>query len=251
VSGCTFSKIGAAGDLMNQGKGETPDAVCELLYDLARDIPEAQVIVAVDKERGEATAFLVRGSKEGKQSRVFSFTLQKESPEPAINLDKDNGQNILVLRHELDEDAARRWKDEIGLLWVNAFNEYQDLKRILRCWQCHLSPDARVVVNSCDQPGMTRVLKEYLGDMGDLKYKRNVGSAMVLTVDRCTHHWMIDSDNLGVCKHCGRKRNFKKMINEAKEAEAGRRKGHVSKTKAVKHTSSGLKARNSKTRYRS
>ncbi|MDD5510366.1 MAG: hypothetical protein PHI12_06135 [Dehalococcoidales bacterium] len=193
------------------------------------------------------TQCLVRGSQEGKQNRVFSFT-SRESPEFTSDLDWDNIQNILVLRHESNEDSARRWKDKIGLLWLNTPGDYKDLKRILRCWESHLSHDARVVMSNYNKPGTNRVIKEYLSDQGNFTYDQTIDNTIVFTIDQCVHYWIINSDCQGICKYCGRKRNFKRLINEAKGAETGRVKRHIRKAKEDKHADTSLKTRRGKKR---
>lgn len=219
------------GSLKSQIEDEISDAVCQMLYAQAKDVPKGQVIVALSRVKGKATECLIKGSEAGNKNKVFSFVSDRESADFAINPDRHGNQDILVLRHEADEDAARRCKDEIGLLWVNASNDYEDLKRILRRWVSHLSPNARVVMNNCDQPGPKRVITEYLGNLGDFQYEQAVDNTMVFTIDQCAHHWIIDSEQMGVCKYCGRKRNFKRLMREATEAEAKRHKGNMKKTR--------------------
>ena len=241
MRGSSASEVETLGSLTSKIEDEISDAVCKMLYAQAKGVPEGQVIVALSRVTGKATECLVRGSEAGKKNKVFSFVSDKESADFAINPGRHGSQDLLVLRHEADQDATRRCKDEIGLLWVNAFNEYQDLKRILRCWQCHLSPDARVVVNSCDQQGPKRVITEYLGDLGDFQYEQTVDNTIVFTIDQCAHHWMIDAEQMGVCKYCGRKRNFKRLMREATEAETRRVKGNIKKTKITQNMKGNFK----------
>ena len=172
--------------------------------------------------------WLVKGSEAGKKNKVFSFASQKESSD-SVNADFNTNlagagiQDTLVSRHEAAEDAARRWKGNIGLLWINTSYEYEDIKRVIITWQRHLSPDARVAIQGCDQPGAGRVIRESIGSLGDFTYEQSVDTTTVLTIDACTHYWIINSDEIGICKYCGRKRNFNRLMRETLEPETGRR----------------------------
>lgn len=196
------------------------DSVGELLYKLARGVPEGQAIVEIGRGKGKSTLCLVRGSEAGRKNKVFSFASTQEGPDQGkvdsnIDLAEAGIQDILISRHETAEDAARGWKENIGLLWINTSSEYEDIKRIILAWQRHLPPGARVIIHGCDQPGIGRFIKESIGSLGDFTYEQSADNTTVLTIDRCIHHWIIDSAELGICKHCGRQRNFKRMTREA------------------------------------
>ena len=228
MSGLASGEVGTVKRLTSQNGDGISDAVCELLYRLARDVPEGQAIVGIGRGKGKSTVWLVRGSEAGKKNKVFSFATQKESPDP-VNADFNTIlagagiQDTLVSRHEAAEDAARRWKGNVGLLWINTLHEYEDIKRVILVWQRHLSPDARVVIHGCDQSGTERVIRESVGSIGYFTYEQSVDTTTVLAIDGCTHHWMINSDEIGICKYCGRKRNFKSLRREATETGTRRR----------------------------
>lgn len=209
-------------------------AVCELLSGLAREVPEGQDIVEIGRGEGESTRWLVRGSEAGNKNRVFSFAAQNEDTDLTIDLGGAESQGILVLRPAADEEVARRWKSKLGLLWINIHGEYEDLKSIFRCWGCHLSLDGRVAVIGCDQRGFARAIKEHLGNLGDFTHERSVDTTMVLRIDQCTHYWLIDMDQQGICRYCGRTRNFRRLMREAAETRAKKVQAAIRKTRAKK-----------------
>lgn len=59
---------------------------------------------------------------------------------------------------------------------------------------------------------------------GELLYKlaRDVPDGQVI-VDECTHYWIINPEEIGICKLCGRKRNFERLRRVALETENKRR----------------------------
>ena len=214
--------------LTNEAEVGISDAVCELLYRLARDVPEGQAIVEAGRGKGKSTAWLVKGSEAGRKNKVFSFASRKEGPNPedadfTTNLGQVEFQGTLVLPPQAAEDAALRWKGSIGLLWINTSHEYEDIKRMIITWQRHLSPDARIAILGCDQPGASQVIRESTGSLGNFTYAQTVDTTIVLTIDECIHYWLIDSYEVGVCKYCGRLRNFKRLARESIETETRKR----------------------------
>ena len=228
MTGLAADEAEAIKRLTSQNEDCISDAVCELLYGLARDVPEGQAIVEVGRGKGKSTVWLVRGSEAGKKNKVFSFASQEESPDP-VNADFNTNlagagiQDTLVSRHEVAEEAARRWKGNVGLLWINTLHDYEDIKRVMINWQHLLSPNARVVIHGCDQSGTERVIRESVGSLGYFTYEQSVDTTAVLAIDRCTHYWIINSDEIGICRHCGRKRNFKRLARETIETESRKR----------------------------
>ena len=235
VNGLAASGFETAKRLTSEIEDGISDAVCELLYRLARDVPEAQVIVEVGRGKGKSTIWLAKGSEAGNRNNVYSFSSQKESldhvkasgenmnTEFTASLEKAGVQNALISFYPDHEETARRWKKKIGLLWVNTSGEYEDVKEILLSWERHLSTDAMVVVHGCDQRGTGQVIKEHVGSLGDLMHKQSVDATMVLTFDKCMHYWIINSHEIGLCKYCGRTRNFKRMRSESSQMETWKR----------------------------
>ena len=228
MTGLAADEAEAVKRLTSQAEDGISDAVCDLLYGLARDVPEGQAIVEIGRGKGKSTVWLVRGSEAGKKNKVFSFASQKASPDTVnadfiTNLAGAGIPDTLVSRHEAAEDAAQRWKENIGLLWVNTSYEYEDIKRVILVWQRHLSSNARVAIHGCDQPGTGRVIRESTGSLGNFTYEQSVDTTKVLAIDGCTHYWIINSDEIGICKYCGRKRNFKRLARETIETESSKR----------------------------
>jgi hypothetical protein len=212
------------------------DAVCELLYRLAGDVPEGEVIVEVGRRNEKSTFWLVKGSEAGKKIKVFSFPMKIDSLEAvdtdlAINLNRVEIQDLLALQHQAAEDTAWRWRENIGLLWINRSLDYEDIKRVMINWQHHLSPNARIAIHGCDQPEIGRIVREITGSLGDFTQERTVDNTMVLMIDRCVHYWVINSDEIGTCRHCGRTRNFKRMRREADAAVVRKRRATVTQNK--------------------
>lgn len=211
------------------------DAEGELLYNLAKNVPEGQVIVEIGRGKRVSTIWLAKGSAAGNMSKVYSIRSRSERPGDIeadeentnagfiVNLEKAGVQTIVNYSHTDSEDASRKWKEKVGLLYINTAHEYEHVKEAFLNWKRHLSPNARVVVYSSEQPGPSRVIKEYLGDLGNFTFEQRVGTSMVIRVDKCVHYWVIDSNEIGICKHCGRKRNFKRLGAEATETQNRRR----------------------------
>lgn len=177
---------------------------CELLCTLARSVPAGQAIVALSSGEDEAATWLAQGANEATGNNVHNVNM----------CDADY------------EEKSRRWKEKVGLWWYNASCEYEDVRKALLSWQRHLSPEARIVLRGYDQPGVARVIKEYIGSYGNFILVDSVGTVAVLAVDRCVHYWVIDCKDFGICRYCGKKRDFKRMRNRSSQMETKRRIKH-------------------------
>jgi len=212
------------------------DVEGKLLYSLAKSVPEDQVIVAIGRGNGESTVWLAKGSAAGNVNRVYSIRSCPQVP-CDIEVDERNTNagfidrlksakvdTIVITSYSDSEDTSRKWKDKVGLLLINALLEYEDIQQVFLNWERHLAPDARVIVRGFDQPGPARIIKEYLGNLGDFTFDKRVGTLKVIRIDKCVHHWIIDAKEIGICRHCGRERNFKRLRREADAAGARKRR---------------------------
>ena len=216
-------------------EGCISDAEGELLYRLVKDVPEGQTIVEIGRGKDKSTAWLAKGSEAGEKNKVYSIASHKRSADHVkvdeenmhtefiANLTKVRVQDTVVALHETSEEAARRWKEKIGLLWFNISREYEDIKKVILSWQRHLYPNAIVAVHGCNQPEPSQAVKECLGDLGYFTFEQSVDTTMVVRVDKCIHYWIIDSNEIGICKYCGRKRNFMRLSRKATESETEKR----------------------------
>ena len=185
----------------NSTVGTVSGSEGELLYTLAKGVPVGQVIVALNSSEDEAAAWLARGANEATGNSVHSVNIR----------DADY------------ETMSRRCKEKVGLLWYNASCEYEDVRKALLSWQRHLSAEAMVVLQGYQRLGVARVIRECTGSYGNLVFIDSVGTIAVLAVDRCVHYWVIDCNEFGICRYCGRKRNFKRMSSESSQTETKKR----------------------------
>ncbi|MCJ7662787.1 MAG: hypothetical protein MUO24_00950 [Desulfobacterales bacterium] len=232
------------GQSTDEIEGRLSTAEYEMLYELAKTVPSNQAIVEIPCGQGEVAKCLARGAQAGQGNKVNKIILHPAT-EPGTTSDSihtretikhDSGttgsQDTIINLPASADDAAKRWREQIGLLVISDVNEYEDVKRVFLCWQRHLSQDARVTIFNCSKPGPARAVREQLGDCGNFTSIRSVGATVVLALDRCQHHWIINSDEIGICKYCKRKRNFKRLAREIASLEIGQRiKGQMSKSR--------------------
>ena len=215
-----------------------------MLYELAKIVPSNQAIVEIACGQGEVAKCLARGAQAGQGNKVNKIILYP-AKEPGTTSDsihtRETTENdsdttgtrgtVITLTASAD-DAANRWREQIGLLVISDVNEYEDVKRVFLCWQRYLSQDARVTIYDCSKPGPARAVREQVGDCGNFTSIRSVGATVVLALDRCRHHWIINSDEIGTCKYCERKRNFKRLAREIASQIGQRTKDRMSKSRS-------------------
>jgi hypothetical protein len=130
------------------------------------------------------------------------------------NLTKAGIQDTVVPLVTTSDKAAQRWREGVGLLWVDASHEYEDVKHDFLSWKQHLLPGAIVAFHDCDKPRPAQVVEEYLSHSGDFTIIQSVDTVIVAAKDICTHYWVLDSKDTGACKYCGKKRDFKRLSQQ-------------------------------------
>jgi hypothetical protein len=184
----------------------------QLLLKLAKNVPKGQSCVCAGK--GEVIIWLTRGFKKGSEVKIYLINpLENDNiaNSSCDALTPEELANISIDKFESSEEASRKCREKVGLLCISTPNSPEDLRKTINAWQPKLALDAKVAVHGCDIPYSARIIKEYLGEQGDFTLLESVSRTAVLSVDKCIHHWMIDSHEIGICKYCGRKRNFKRI----------------------------------------
>ena len=231
------------GQSTDEIEGRLSTAEYEMLYELAKIVPSNQAIVEIACGQGEVAKCLARGAQAGHGNKVNKIILYPPN-EPGTtsddihtrettknDLDTTGTRGTVITLPASADDAANRWTEQIGLLVISDVNEYEDVKRVFLCWQRYLSQDARVTIFDCSKPGPARAVREQVGDCGNFTSIRSVGATVVLALDRCRHHWIINSDEIGICKYCKRKRNFKRLAREIASQIRQRTKDRMSKSR--------------------
>jgi len=207
--------------------GWLSDSEGELLYKLAKEVPNGQAIVELGSWKGKSTVWLAKGTEAGQRDKVYSIDPHSGSKAHVsegemntytaflTNLTKAGVQATVVPLVTTSDKAARRWRKGVGLLWIDASHEYEDVKHDFLSWKQHLLPGAVVALHDCDKPGPAQVVEEYLNPSSDFTIVQRVGTIIVAEKSKCIHHWMIDCNNIGVCKYCGRKRDFRRLSRQS------------------------------------
>ena len=217
-----MTNLGKVRQLTSGIDGWLSDGEGELLYELAKKVPSGQAILEIGSWKGKSTVWLAKGTEAGQRNKVHSVDPHSESkahisegetntyPAFVDNLTKAGVQDIVVPLVKTSAEAVKRWREGIGLLWIDGMHEYEDIKRDFLSWEPYLLPGARVAFHDCDQAGPAQVVKEYINHSSDFTVVRHVATIVVAEKSKCIHHWVIDSNNIGVCKYCGRQKNFRR-----------------------------------------
>jgi len=72
-----------------------------------------------------------------------------------------------------------------------------------------------VALHDCDKPGPAQVVREYINHSNDFTIVQHVATIVVAEKDNCTHYWVLDSKDIGVCKYCGKKRDFRGLSRQS------------------------------------
>jgi len=198
----------------------------ELLCELARNVSPQHVVVEIADKVNESTEALAKGAQQV-GARVFNLALYGKNdpikkPDDARlrvgirEIENVNGVNILS---GSAYDLTRRWQETIALLVVTSYMQYEEVREAVVFWQGYLSPEAIIVVQNRFEPGPAKAINELAADGGNLLVWRSVDNLTAMLVDKCQHYWAINSKDIGICRSCGRIRNFKRLQKEATETK--------------------------------
>ena len=213
--------------LTSEIDGWLSDGEGELLYNLAKQVPREQAIVELGSWKGRSTVWLARGAAAGHGATVYSIDPHSGSKAHVsegemntytaflTNLTKAGVQATVVPLVTTSDKCARCWRKGVGLLWIDASHEYGDVKHDFLSWKQHLLHGAMVAIHDCDKPGPAQVVEEYLNHYGDFTTIQSVDTIIVAAKDKCTHYWVLDSKDIGVCKYCGKKRDFRSLLRQS------------------------------------
>jgi hypothetical protein len=194
----------------------------ELLYEMAEQVSHQCVVVEIANKTYESTDALVKGASSG-GIRIFNLALHgKNLSTGKVGKSSSNGglqggisnpeiKNGVTIFKESAYGLSPYWKETIGLLLVIGYQQYEEIRE---AWQGSLSPNIVVVIHSCHEPGPARAIKEFLNDGGNFVLFREVNNMTALVMDNCKHYWAINSNEIGICGNCGRKRNFGRLNRE-------------------------------------
>lgn len=206
--------------LANEIDGWMSDAEGEVLFDLASKVPAAQAIVEIRSWGGKSTIWLAMGASGGNGSKVYSVDPQGEAdcdtgadvedryPTMIANLKNAGVRDRVTILPGRPEVVAQRRRLMVGLLWLDAFQDYDSSKIAFAAWRPRLMPGAVVAVNDSDQPEPSRFIDECLVQSSEFSIIRTIDTTVLAQYDTCVHHWVLDTADTGVCRKCGRTRSF-------------------------------------------
>lgn len=201
----------------------------EMLRELAAKVNSGNAVLEIADTLYESTQALAKGARPN-DTKVFNIALYgrnqfcKNSDALFENHTKNVGiTNGIISLDGRAYDLSRYWKITIGLLAVMGYQQYEDVRKAVICWQEKLSSDGVVVIYNCQEAGPAKAIKELTTDFGNLLTLQIIDNLTTLGRDRCQHHWIINPDETGVCQLCGRRRNFKRLYKEAFSLGIGRR----------------------------
>lgn len=167
------SELGLAGRI----DGWMPEPALEALMELAATVPAESDIVEIGSYRGRSTVALALGARRGGGARVF--TCDPHHPAQGVRggsfgpadraclyrnlLDAGVTESVCCVALESTRVATTWPTDSVGLLLVDGSHEEVDVEADLSAWFPALRPDAVVVMDDVDYPGVARVVERWIG----------------------------------------------------------------------------------------
>ena len=163
----------------------------KLLFTLPKNIPKQGVIVEIGSLKGGSTILLAKGAKIANKGRVYSIDPYKIYLESgALKVEPKNALPIFLKNIKdagVDDwitqivkpslKAAKNWKSQISLLWIDGNHEYENVKTDFLLWEKHLvvggiivfhdSQESSAIIPHLKKPhppieGPRRFVREYI-----------------------------------------------------------------------------------------
>jgi len=162
----------------------------KLLYELARKCTGKGVIVEIGSWKGKSTIHLAKGSKAGKNIRVYAIDphtgskIQKEKFGKlwTFNEFKNNIMNaglsdIVTPLVKTSEEAAREFKEPVELVFIDGDHDYEMVKLDFELW-CPKLVEGGIIAchDTTNWPGPKKAAEKFIYKSGNFKNIGLVGS---------------------------------------------------------------------------
>ncbi|MBI4018221.1 MAG: class I SAM-dependent methyltransferase [Candidatus Aenigmarchaeota archaeon] len=160
-------------------EGMLTDKEAFLLYLLAKNGPGRGCIVELGSYKGKSTVCLALGSKAAGREKVYAVDWHRgwkdavkggTLGEFSRNMRKSGVRDYVVPVVMKSEDAGRKWKRRIRLLWIDASHDYKDVRKDFLMWSRFLVDGGIVAFHDSFWEGPYRVVNDYVLKSG--KYSK-------------------------------------------------------------------------------
>ena len=162
----------------------------KLLYELARKCTGKGVVVEIGSWKGKSTIHLAKGSKAGKNIRVYAVDphtgsrIQKEKfgklwtfDEFKNNIKTAGLLDIITPIVKTSEEAAKEFKEPVELVFIDADHDYDMVKLDFELWYPKLVDGGIIVLHDTNNwPGPKKVAEEFIYKSNNFKNIRIVDS---------------------------------------------------------------------------
>lgn len=156
-------------------EGMLTDKEAALLYNLAAHGPGKGAIVEIGSYKGKSTACLALGSNSAGREKVHAVDWhqgwKKAVPGGSYsaflkNMKRAGVSDYVVPVVMKSEEAVRKWKKPIRLLWIDGSHDYADVRKDFLLWSRFVIEGGVVVFHDSFWDGPFRVANRYLLQSG-------------------------------------------------------------------------------------
>lgn len=209
----------------------------DFILNLANNVDSDEYIIEVSgtddtqdepamENNSQPAKLQIKQQADGKGKIQEENCLQPSNQQLSLTPETTGFDNIKNYSLNDTEHVHRKWRnaDKIGLMVINNISDYHSIANLIFTWKEFLSPNAKVAVAGSDKPGPSRAAREVVSDGGNFKIYKKFENLTVITKDKCVHHWLIDANEIGTCRFCNRKRDFRKLMKRATSSSSNRKK---------------------------
>ncbi len=150
------------------------------LADLAAQVEPNQTIVELGSWKGKSACWLAAGSRDGKGAKVYAVDHWLGSPETSHHFPSGSGyttfaefdtnvrrfglEDLIIPVTGLTTAVASTWHHKIGLLFIDAGHDYENVRADFLAWTPYLEPGCHLAFHDSGYPDIARLLTEEVKD---------------------------------------------------------------------------------------
>lgn len=148
-----------------------------ILYTLSKRVPKPQQIVEIGSFKGKSTIPIARGTLLGSKTKIHSIDIHEglEGISDSTlddfkkNLEENNVLSQVDIYKNYSTVVGESWdRGKIGLLFIDASHEYEDVSDDYFTWKKHLGSGSFVIFHDANMHGPNKLIREIISNDSDL-----------------------------------------------------------------------------------
>ena len=193
-------------------RGWLSPSEASILYYYAKEVSKKNLIIELGSFYGRSTVSLCLGSVEGNNSKIIaidphigidSYASSDSYGELVHNLERFGLENnVSILREESLKAASIHSRKNIGLIFIDALHDYENVKADFNSWEKQVVDEGYILFHDAMLSGVNKFLIEILND-DNLQYQALGFRDSILVLQKIKPNLQLNEKIVGLLKEYG------------------------------------------------